>query len=454
MALSPLTFSGISSFSDDFQVILDRSVSIASLPAKALEQEQAGLMTRKMAAAELRSAVADLAAALRQLGQLARGGALQAYSSSFAVQATAGAGALPGIYRITNISSLATQTVARSASGYPDADSTPVSSGPMELVVGGQTYAISLAPEASHLEALRDAINAGGFGVTASILDAGPSAGNQRYFLSVTANETGARSIELRTTPGDASSNILSTISAGADASLEVNGVTISSPSNTITGAIAGLTLELKSTTQPGDSIQVQVRPSPNGLASALQNFVKAYNALAQKLDAQSGKQAGPLAGESIVIDLKAALREITGYRGAGQPASLFELGISLSSDGLMSFDSSALQSLTGSQLSDAFQLLGDGSSGLSALENRLSSYSDPLSGSLTAYLRNLDRTDERLTAQINAIYARVDATRQTLLARLQAADTLLARLEGQKNMLNAAIESLTTVAFGKRNNS
>ena len=37
MALAPLTFTGISSFSDDFQVILDRSVSIASLPARALD---------------------------------------------------------------------------------------------------------------------------------------------------------------------------------------------------------------------------------------------------------------------------------------------------------------------------------------------------------------------------------------------------------------------------------
>lgn len=456
MPLSPLTFTGISSFSDDFQVILDRSVSIASLPARALEQEQAGLMTRKMAAAELRQAVADLAAALRQLGALSRGGTMQATSSSFAVQATAGPGASPGLYRIANITSLASQAVARSASGFADTDSTPVSggSGQLELVVGGASHSIELAPGADNLAGLRDAINAAGLGVTAAILDAGPAAGSQRYFLSITADETGQKTIELRTTPGDAGTNLLATVSAGSDAAFELNGVAITSTSNTISGVIPGVTLELKATTQPGTTVDVAVRPAAAGAASALQNFVKAYNTLAEKLDRQTGKDSGPLSGDSIVNDLKAVLREITGYRIDGPRGSLFELGVSLGSDGVMSFDPSVLQSLPQQDLPRLFELLGDGARGLSALESRLTSYSDPLAGSLTAYIQNLDRTDQRLTDQINAIYARVEATRQTLVARLQAADTLLARLEGQKNMLNAAIESLNTVAFGKRRDS
>jgi flagellar hook-associated protein 2 len=455
MPLSPLTFSGISSFSDDFQVILDRSVSIASLPARALEQEQAGLMTRKMAASELRQAVADLAAALRQLGALSRGGTMQATSSSFSVQATAGPDASPGLYRIANITSLASQAVARSASGFADTQSTPVSSGgPLELVIGGAAHLIELAPGADNLAGLRDAINAGAFGVTAAILDAGPAAGSQRYFLSITASETGQKSIELRSTPGDANTNLLATVSSGSDAAFELNGVPITSSSNTISSVIPGVTLELKATTQPGATVDVLVRPAAAGAASALQSFVKTYNTLAEKLDRQTGRDGGPLAGDSIINDLKSVLREITGYRVEGPRGSLFELGVSLGSDGVMSFDPAVLQSLPQQELPRLFELLGDGSRGLSALEARLTSYSDPLAGSLTSYIQNLDRTDQRLTDQINAIYARVEATRQTLVARLQAADTLLARLEGQKNMLNAAIESLTTVAFGKRRDS
>lgn len=451
MALAPLTFTGISSFSDDFQVILDRSVAIASLPARALEQEQAGLQSRKMAAADLRAAVADLAASLRQLGGLAKGGALTASSSSFSVQATAGAGAAPGVYRITNITSLASQAVSRSTSGMADTDTTPVTggSGTLELVVDGESHTITLAPGADNLAGLRDAINASGLGLTAAILDSGQGPG--RYYLSLTANETGQRTIELRLTPGDPGSNLLTTVSQGSDAAFELNGIAMSSKSNTIAGAIAGVTLELKAVTEPGQTVDIRVRPSAAGIAGALQSFVAAYNKLVEKLDAQTGKQQGPLIGESFVQDLKAALREITGYRGTGPRSSLFELGISIDAKGVMSFDPSVVQGLPEGEIPSVFSLLGDGSTGLSALQQRLTEYSDPLTGAITRFLQNLDRTDERLTDQINAIYERVSATRQTLVARLQAADTLLARLEGQKTMLNAAIESLQTVAFGKR---
>ncbi|MFZ5926364.1 MAG: flagellar filament capping protein FliD [Acidobacteriota bacterium] len=454
MALAPLTFTGISSFSDDFQVILDRSVSIASLPARALEQEQKGLLSRKVAAGELRTAAADLAAALRQLGQLSKGGALTATSSSFSVQATAGELAAPGLYRISDITSLASQAVARSSAGFADTGATAVTggSGELELVLGGESHTIALAPGADNLAGVRDAINAGGYGVTASILDTGSGPG--RYYLSITASETGERSIELRLTPGDPGSNLLTTVSAGSNAAFKLNGLDIVSSSNTVTSAIAGVTLELKALTEPGQTIDVSVQPSAAGVAGALQSFTAAYNKLVEKLDAQTGQQNGPLLGETFIRDLKAALRDITGFRGEGPRASLFELGVSIGADGVMSFDPSVVQGLPQSEIPAVFTLLGDGSSGLSALEDRLAQSSDAQTGAIAAFIRNLDRADQRLTDQINAIYERVNATRQTLVARLQAADTLLARLEGQRTMLNAAIESLQTVAFGKRPNS
>lgn len=454
MALAPLTFTGISSFSDDFQLILDRSVSIASLPARALEQEQAGLLTRKMAAAELRTAVADLAASLRNLGQLSMGGALTAASSSSAVWATAGPGAAAGLYRITNISSLGTQAVSRSTSGFADTDTTAVSGGggTLELVLDGVSHTIELAPEADNLAGLRDAINASGLGLTATILDTGD--GPERYYLSITANQTGERSIHLRSTPGDPGSDMLTTVSGGSNAQFELNGVTITSSSNTISSAIPGVTLELRATTAAGETVDVRVRPSASGVASSLQGFANAYNALVEKLDSHTGENAGPLAGQSFLYDIQAALREITGYRMEGERGSLFELGVSLGSDGQMSFDPSVVQGLSESQIPAVFSLLGDGASGLSALESRLSYYSDPLTGALPAFLQSLDRTDQRLTDQINAIYERVSATRLTLVSRLQAADALLAQLEGQKSMLNTAIESLNTVLYGKRSNS
>lgn len=454
MAIAPLTFTGISQFSDDFQTILQRSVSIASLPAKALENEQQDVLSKKMIVGGLRAAASDLAAAIGATGGLVSGGALAATSSSYAVQASAGAGAAPGLYQITNITSLAAQASARTASGVADTGSTQISSGDhqLELSVGGQTFTLALDATTDNLAGVRDAINAAGAGVTAAIIDSG--AGPARYYLSLTANSPGETPIELRTSAGQPGSNILTPVSPGANAVFELNGVTITSNSNVVTNAVPGLTLELKATTAPGDVATVQIQPSAAPVVSALDAFTNAYNALVSRLDEQIGETAGLLSGDSVIGELGRALREITGYRGSGGLSSLFQLGISIDSGGHMSFDSTAVTILTPEALQDALAFFGDGSTGFSALESRLTALSDPTSGTLAALVESYDRTDKRLTDQITAIYDRVNAMQQTLMARLQAADTLLASLDGQKSMLTATIESLNTVSYGKRSSS
>ncbi|MBI3679636.1 MAG: hypothetical protein HY235_04505, partial [Acidobacteria bacterium] len=48
MSLSPLTFTGVSTFSQDFQTILDRASRIASLPIQALQNQQKDLIQQKL----------------------------------------------------------------------------------------------------------------------------------------------------------------------------------------------------------------------------------------------------------------------------------------------------------------------------------------------------------------------------------------------------------------------
>ena len=53
MPITPLTFSGISSYSTDFQTVLERAVKIASLPLKLLQNENADVLGRKTQLASL-----------------------------------------------------------------------------------------------------------------------------------------------------------------------------------------------------------------------------------------------------------------------------------------------------------------------------------------------------------------------------------------------------------------
>lgn len=224
MSITPLTITGISSFSDDFQTILNRAVSIASLPLAALQNEQADLITQKQLLTDLRSSVADLGSAVSALAAFGESRAVSASSSNAnRVTVTVSGTVSPGVHTITAISSVARRASATSLAGFASSSESAVSSdGLLELVVGDQTYTVDLtATGANNLEGLRDAINALNAGVSASVLNTGN--GETPYYLSLTASATGLQAFELRETAGVASSNLLTNTLPETDAVFSTN---------------------------------------------------------------------------------------------------------------------------------------------------------------------------------------------------------------------------------------
>lgn len=99
----------------------------------------------------------------------------------------------PNSYTLSNIT-LATPASETSIAGYSNSATTTVPSN-VQLVSGSNTYNITLVAGKNNLVGLRDAINASGAAVTASILTTGTGA-NPNY-LNVTANSNGATTLQL-----------------------------------------------------------------------------------------------------------------------------------------------------------------------------------------------------------------------------------------------------------------
>src|SRR3989442_8911564 len=76
MVLPPLTFTGVSTFSSDFQTILDRASNIAQIPVRQLQNKDSDVLQRKTLLSGLSGAITDLAASLKSLGTTAAGTAL------------------------------------------------------------------------------------------------------------------------------------------------------------------------------------------------------------------------------------------------------------------------------------------------------------------------------------------------------------------------------------------
>jgi len=451
VSITPLRFVGISTYSQDFQSILNRAVAIASLPIQQLQNQQSDLLTKKLLLGALNSDVTSLANAVAGLGTAGANKALSASSTnSNRVAVSLNGASVPASYIISEISSVAAAASENTASGYASAGATAVDvDNDLELVVGGNTYALDLTSHGNHLNGLAEAINALGLGLNATVLNTG--SGPTPYYLSLTATSPGATTLELRTTAGAAGSNILTATNQGTNAVFKLNGLTLTRPDNVVTDAISGLTFTIVSKTSEGETVGLNLTSSRGSVAGALQTMVAAYNSVRTKLDQQIGERAGLLSGDHIIRQTKDLLRKLTGYEGTGTVKSLAALGVQLSKTGEMSFDASAFYGLSTDVFNAAFTFLGSAETGFGGQSKSLRQLSDPVTGFIKTQQNTYDAADQRMAGTIATLATRIDNMQQALSKQLQQADVLLSSLQNQQQLITASLESLQLLTFGKK---
>ncbi|MEZ5404516.1 MAG: flagellar filament capping protein FliD [Bryobacteraceae bacterium] len=435
----------MSTFSSDFEQIMTRAVSIAQLPVTQLQNEQTKILAKKQTLSNFEDAISSLQAAVERLGSLGESRALGISSSNTSLvsaQVTDAAVAAAGSYTITDIVSTAKRASEASAVGFATTDSTAVDvDDSLELVLGGQTYALDLSSHGNTLEGLRDAINASGAAVSATILHTGT--GSDPYHLSISANETGATTLELRTEAGNAGTNLLTSSNQGSNAVFKLNGLDFSRAENLITDAIEGVSFTINGASQGSEAAVVSLDSNRGALSGALQDYVAAYNAVSDQVRGQIGEDAGLLTGDFIVQETQRALRALTGHFAPGTVRSLTDLGVTISRTGVMSFDAIQFNSLPSSTINASFEFLGGPTTGFGALASRLDQLANPITGAIKLQQNNYDQADTRAATRIEEINARIEGMRASLSAKLQQADVLISTLQGQQDQLTTIIESL-----------
>ena len=150
------------------------------------------------------------------------------------------------------------------------------------------------------------------------------------------------------------------------DASVDIDGFTVTSATNSIKGAIQGVTLDLKEETTTPFTVSVQANPT--SMKKSLDDFVSKYNSVIGRIHSISG--FGESTGSSPALKGDGTLRSITNRlsstvltqagTGAGLE-TLADLGIRLNRDGTMRVDSTQMEKALQEQ-PDAFKkvLAGD----------------------------------------------------------------------------------------------
>lgn len=369
-------------------------------------------------------------------------------SDSAIVSATADSTAAAGTHSIT-VSKLA--TTSSSYSGYIPSGT---SLGGTQIVINYgsdpnkpvKTDTINIPSADATLQQAASYINGGSYGATASVVT--DSQGSRLVLVSKTSGANGNLNV--------CTSAASFTTAAGIDAQLTVDGVPVDSSTNTVTGAIPGVTLSLGAA-DANSSVLVSVQPDTTAASQAIQNFVDAYNAVIGSINSEftvnstTGSE-GVLGGDSMLRSLQSSLLSMvsTAASGAGQYVNLQSLGIEMQNDGTLQVNSANLSQALSSNFSDVQKFFQSTSGWGQAAGTQMLQLTDPTLGPVAADINGLKQTNQGLTDQINDFELRMSAVQDQLTTQYSSLDALLQQYPMQLQQVAAQLGSLPNTTSSK----
>lgn len=280
--------------------------------------------------------------------------------SNKVVDITTTSSASSGTYSLT-VNNLATETKIIS-DGFKTTTSS-LDAGTLKITVGSASATVTVNSTNNTLDGLRLAINNLGFDVKATFLNDGSATKPVRLLVSGTqTGSSGAVTMNYTKNSFYPVSGIdFTTTQAAKDASLVVDGVSISKSSNTVTDVINGAALKLQS----AGSGTITLSTDVNAITTKVSDFVDEYNEVFTYLNEQLAidmdtNQTGVLFGNFAVQNLQSILRSSISSKVTGASGNfkyLSQIGITTQSDGTLVIDTNSLSNALTTDIKNVSQL-------------------------------------------------------------------------------------------------
>ncbi len=371
--------------------------------------------------------------------------------------------AVPASYSVEVVQLASAQKLASAA--FADAD-TVVGTGTLQIDVGGSAFSIEIDAENNTLAGIRDAINSAtdNSGVAATIVNA--TAGS--YLILSGENTGAANSITVTQSGGDGGLaaleydpgnglNSLTESIAAQDALIRIDGLDVSSSTNSITGAIDGVTIDIVQASS-GSSETLTIENDDADVRRTIGAFVESYNQLISTFDQLSAfnadsKVAGPLLGDASLRGIRDQLRRemSTGVGDAGATFdSLREIGIEIQLDGKMNLVEEDLDAALAGNFGSVGQLFASENGFATRLFSQVDGFLEE-DGLITTRTEGLNGRIEDYAEQRERLGERLQSLEKRLLRQFNALDSLVSQLSNTSNFLTQQLAALPSV--GRSNN-
>ncbi|WP_206732371.1 flagellar filament capping protein FliD [Janthinobacterium sp. 17J80-10] len=463
----------------DVKTIVSQLMAVEKQPLTALAKKEASFQAKLSAFGSLKSVLSSFQSAAQTLNLSTTYSTVKASVADSAIMGASVSGAATaGTYNI-EVKSLA-QSQKLISSSYA-ASGTVVGKGTLTIDIGaysgtapdpvsftaksGSTAtSITIDSGNNTLEGVRDAINKANSGVSATIINDGAG-----FRLSVTSKDTGTANavrIGVAETGGaglaqlayDASTGGTSNMSQNVeakDAVIKVDGITVTKPGNKITDAIQGVTLTLTKETEANVTTKLTLAQDNAAVKSALDNFVKAYNAVNKQITDSTAYNSATgsssvLTGDATTRSIQAQLRNAMSGAVSGAPVGmsvLSDVGISFQKDGTLSLDSAKLDKVLADPLKDISKLFtsSDTVTGIGSRLNTL--VSGMIFGSdaiLNGRIDGINTSIKSIGSQMTAQNIRLATIEKRYNAQFSALDTAISRMMSTSTFLTQQLDALS----------
>ncbi|WP_302356209.1 flagellar filament capping protein FliD [Alcaligenes sp. YSL9] len=423
--------------------------------------------TNKISAyGQLKSSLAELQTAAKALNSEDSFGAVKVTANSENIKVTGNSKAAPGQY-VIKVDNLATRQTLTAAS-QSSRDEAMGEGGEITVrLANGTEHVLNMKGKDTSLQGVMNAINADTeLGMKATIINTGDP--DEPYRLQLSAGATGeAASISSISVSGnDELAEVLTFDAADPAASgfeqtkalnakLTVNGIAITSQSNTLKDTIEGLEITLNKA--GGDPVNVEVAKDDSVAAKAIKDYVEAYNKFNKSIRSLTAynvelKKGAALTGDSMAREAQNAMRDATlGHvPSEGEIRSMVGLGINIDpKTGDLQLDEKKLNEVLKTNMIDVKNMFVGEHSVAGRVEAAAEEFIKK-GGRIDNAQEGAEKVGKKLQDQFEAADQRIENKMEAYRKQFVQLDVMINRMQGTSNYLSQQLSMLGNMNSNK----
>lgn len=421
----------------NFSGLIQTLVAVQSAPITQLDQQIQGWgqdQTLWQTLATQMTSLESAAATLAQAGTFAQAGASS--TNSGVVVAAADSSAHPGTYLI-HVSQLMQQEIDLGTTHEASASAALGLSGSFTVSRGSGHWTIAVTSGESLNQIAQSIDTTPGVGVTAAVVNnqLAIEGGNGQ---ALTYSDPNGVLTALGIVASNSATTASDVVQSAQSALYTVDGVSLSSPTNSDTTTLPGVSLALNGI---GSGV-VTVATSTSAIAGDVQTFVKAYNALQTTIN-QDTAIGGPLQGQATITTLENQMAQMATSVVAGLSGSAYQdlpdLGITLTGSGTLTVNQSTLNQALAQSPGAVAAVFDHPATGIAVQFQTLAQqYTATNTGIIPAIVSGYTGQMQVASDQVGLLQQQLTLYQQQLQQEFLATQEMIAQLDGNSTLLSS----------------